>query len=200
MYVSIWCLNWNSYWLTNKENYIIKQNSSQHLFLLPVASPIVSIIQIQKSSIRRAKKTSPELSLSQRYIPSEVASLLSKNTYNSVIIQGKNAYHHIWLVPDSTVNKRNNNPPFGTQGSLTFDLAIDPYTLPFLFLMFSILLYRYNHVQGQARGTDLSTNQMLVIESPGSSGPRHCSIRGLPLKDMGLDRLYNLHREIWEMF
>ena len=58
----------------------------------------------------------------------------------------------IQLVPDNTVNLSHNHPLFGTQGSLSFDFVIDLYTLPSLFLIFYLLIYRSIYGLVHARG------------------------------------------------
>ena len=46
---------------------------------------------------------------------------------------------HLWLVPDDTVHKGTNRPPFGTQGSLTFYIAIYPYKTTLYYFLYFIL-------------------------------------------------------------
>ena len=46
------------------------------------------------------------------------------------------------LVPENTVHLFHNRPPFVPWGSLTIDIAIATYTLLFLYLIFSNLIYR----------------------------------------------------------
>ena len=68
-------------------------------------------------------------------------------------IQGK--YHfnnHYRLVSDDTVQKGTNLNLFDTQGILTFDLAIDPYTLSLLFYILYILLYIYISLERDVPG------------------------------------------------
>ena len=46
------------------------------------------------------------------------------------------------MVPDNTVHLSHNLPQCGTWVSLTFDIDIDTYILPFVYLLLSDLLYR----------------------------------------------------------
>ena len=47
-----------------------------------------------------------------------------------------------WLVIDDTLHRSHNRLPFVTWGSLTFELSIVPFTLPFVYILFYNLLYR----------------------------------------------------------
>ena len=85
-----------------------------------------------------------------------------------------------WLVPDDTVHKIYNRPLFVTQGSVTFEFTIAPYkTIIFIssFLYFTLQFYPWT---GAAGGSDPPTYRPVMIETAGSSGPCHSSIRGVP--------------------
>ena len=60
------------------------------------------------------------------------------------------------------------NPPFSTQGSVTFDIAIASYKITPFFLLFSNLHYRYNRRQGNSVGTTPIILRTLLAKKAGS--------------------------------
>ena len=83
------------------------------------------------------------------------------------------------MVPDDTVHKVNNHPPFGTQVGLTFYFSIYPYTLPFQLIRGMV----------HAGAANPTTHCQSTTKTPSSSGtPQLFNIRATFLKAMEPDR------------